>query len=435
MEEVREKEKKKTTTRRKKVEEKDSIKKDKTEEKKVTKKVTKNNKKEENKLSNSFNLIEVIIIMIITAVFGILIGSCVAYFRDDINGENVPESFKEFVNVYNDLVSEYYFDLDESKLIEAGIKGMLQYLDDPHSSYLDYDDSNSLNLELEGEYVGMGATITVEKDGYVYISDMFVNSPAANAGFKVGDRIIAVDGEKVTDKNAVEVSYKVKGQEGTGVDITIVRDGVEQTIRLIRAKVEIPSVSYKVVENTNTGYIKIDIFAKNTPEQFKRAMNELNALNIESLIIDVRDNSGGYLSSAEKIISYFLDKGDIIYQLDSKGVIEKVRNTNEKLYDIPVAVITNKMSASASEILAISLKENINAVLIGQITFGKGTVQKAVRLESGAMIKYTIQEWLSPNGNKINLVGVKPDYEVGNADEHYDAQVQKAVEVLKNNKK
>ena len=434
MEELKDKEKKKTTTRRKKVEKKDDIKEEVLEEK-VNKIVTKRDEKEESKSSSSFNLIEVIIIMIITAVFGILIGSCVAYFRDDINNENVPDSFKEFVNVYNDLVSEYYFDLDESKLIEAGIKGMLQYLDDPHSSYLDYDDSSSLNLELEGEYVGMGATITVEKDGYVYISDMFVNSPAANAGFKVGDRIIAVDGEKVTDKNAVEVSYKVKGQEGTGVDITIVRDGVEQTIRLIRAKVEIPSVSYKVVENTNTGYIKIDIFAKNTPEQFKRAMNELNAQGVDSLIIDVRDNSGGYLSSAEKIISYFLEKGDIIYQLDSKGVIEKVRNTNEKLYDLPVAVITNKMSASASEILAISLKENVNAVLIGQITFGKGTVQKAVRLESGAMIKYTIQEWLSPNGNKINLVGVKPDYEVGNADEHYDAQVKKAVEVLKNNKK
>ena len=434
MEEVKDKEKKKTTTRRKKVESNDNIK-EKVLEEKENKKVTKKDKKEENKFSTNFNLIEVIIIMIITAVFGILIGSCVTYFRDDINNENVPDSFKEFVDVYNDLVSEYYFDLDESKLIEAGIKGMLQYLDDPHSSYLDYDASNSLNLELEGEYVGMGATITVEKDGYVYISDMFVNSPAANAGFKVGDRIIAVDGEKVTDKNAVEVSYKVKGQEGTGVDITIVRDGVEQTIRLIRAKVEIPSVSYKVVENTNTGYIKIDIFAKNTPEQFKRAMNELNAQGVDSLIIDVRDNSGGYLSSAEKIISYFLDKGDIIYQLDSKGVIEKVRNTNEKLYDLPVAIITNKMSASASEILAISLKENIDAVLIGQITFGKGTVQKAVRLESGAMIKYTIQEWLSPNGNKINLVGVKPDYEVGNADEHYDAQVQKAVEVLKNNKK
>jgi len=269
MEEVKDKEKKKTTTRRKKVESNDNIK-EKVLEEKENKKVTKKDKKEENKSSTNFNLIEVIIIMIITAVFGILIGSCVTYFRDDINNENVPDSFKEFVDVYNDLVSEYYFDLDESKLIEAGIKGMLQYLDDPHSSYLDYDDSSSLNLELEGEYVGMGATITVEKDGYVYISDMFVNSPAANAGFKVGDRIIAVDGEKVTDKNAVEVSYKVKGQEGTGVDITIVRDGVEQTIRLIRAKVEIPSVSYKVVKNTNTGYIKIDIFAKQLNYSIKR---------------------------------------------------------------------------------------------------------------------------------------------------------------------
>ena len=397
------------------------------------------NKTKKDKInSSSFNLIEVIIIMIITAVFGILIGSCASYFKgnNDIekNGDiKVPGSFAEFLNIYNDLVSEYYFDIDKNKLIEAGIKGMVDYLGDPYSSYLNFDDSSSLNMELEGEYVGMGVTITYDADGNIYITDMFAGSPADKAGFKVGDIIVAVDGESIIGDGIVEVSNKVKGSIGGSVDIKIMRDGVEMTITLVRGKVEIPSVSYHIIEGTKIGFVKINIFARNTPEQFKTAMQELNSYGINSLVIDVRNNSGGYLSAVENIISSFLNKGDVIYQLNTKGETEKVKKQDNKLYDMPIVVLMNGASASASEILACSLRENVGAVLVGEKTFGKGTVQKAVRLESGAMIKYTIQEWYSPEGNKINLVGVMPDYKVTLKNDGNDNQLEKAVEILKKN--
>ena len=416
--------KKDTTTRKRKVSKK--VEKEKTEkEVKV--------QKENTNSSSSFNLIEVIIIMIITAIFGVFIGSWVAYFKD-IDEEVVPVSFKEFIDVYDDIVDEYYYDLDDDGLIDAGIKGMLDYLEDPYSSYLDNEDSESLNMELEGEYVGIGATIGISSDGYPYVVDMFENSPAALAGFEIGDKIISIDGEVVNGQNALEVSQKIKGEVGTTVDIIVSRDGIELSITLTRGKVIIPSVSYYVVEETNIGVLKIDIFAKNTPKQFKEAMDEMTKMGVKSLVIDVRDNSGGYLSSAEEIVSYFLNNGDVIYQLkDANGIVEKVTNNNSKLYDVDVAVVVNETSASASEILAISLKENINAILVGKKTYGKGTVQKTVQLDSGAMIKYTIQEWLSPNGNKVHSVGVFPDYDVNLDNSSKDKQLEKAIEVLKNN--
>lgn len=442
MKEVNEKEKKKTTTRKKTNNKKKDINKDreieveKVEEVVKEESINKVNKQAKN--TTTFNLVEVIIIMIITAVFGVLVGSCVAYFRENIVEEENPDAFDEFMNVYEDIVSEYYFDVDEEKLIEAGIKGMVDYLGDPYSSYLDYADTTSLDLSLEGEYVGMGATITVHEKGYVYISEIFKDSPAEKAGFEIGDIIVRVDDEDVTAQNSFEISEKVKGVEGTTVNIKILRNGEEKVIELVRGKVEIPSVSYRVVENTNIGFIKIDVFAKNTPDQFKRAMDELVGAGIDSVIIDVRDNSGGYLTSAESIASYFLDKEDVIYQLDTKGLVAKVRNTSEKLYDVEVVLLTNGYSASASEILASSLKENIDAIIVGEKTYGKGTVQKAVKLSSGAMVKYTVQEWYTPNGNKINGVGVIPDYEIS-LDEKYnddpvdmnDNQLQKAIEILK----
>ena len=427
MNEEKKKKKKDATTRAKKV-----LKKEKEVEIDKSKKELHISKKNVN-TSSSFNLIEVIIIMIITAVFGVFIGSCVVFFKD--NQENVvPDTFKEFIDIYGDIVNEYYYDLDNNGLIEAGIKGMVEYLGDPYSSYLDYDDSTSLNVELEGEYVGMGATISIRGDGYAYIVDMFANSPAVVAGFKIGDRIISVNGEMVTGQNTLEISQKIKGEIGTTVEIVIIRDGEEQSLTLTRGKVVIPSVSYYVVEETNIGVIKIDIFARNTPQQFKDAMNYLIKNGVSSLVIDVRDNSGGYLSSAEKIASYFLDNGDIIYQLeDTKGTVEKIRNNSNKLYDVRVAIVINEASASASEILAVSLKENVDAILVGKKTYGKGTVQKTIQLDSGAMIKYTIQEWLSPNGNRINSVGITPDYDINSDSNVEDTQLEKAIEILKNN--
>lgn len=389
--------------------------------------------------STSFNLIEVIIIMVITAVFGVLIGSCVTYFKDNVvEGNAVPKGFEEFFGVYNELVDTYYDDIDNDKLIEAGIEGMIEYLGDPFSSYLNVEETNALNEELEGEFVGMGATVSMNDAGQIYIVDLFSDSPAVRAGFIIGDVITEVGGVSVEGKTTQQVSTEIRGPEGTKVEIKILRNNEEMILTLTRGKVIIPSISYKIIDNTKIGYIDISVFAANTSSQFETAMDEMLKQGMQSVIIDVRGNSGGYLSTAERIASMFLKKNKIIYQLDTKGIVENVRTDVDGKYDLPVAVLIDGGSASASEILAGALNDSADAILIGGKTYGKGTVQKTKTLESGAMIKYTIQEWYTPNGNKVNGIGIEPDYSVG-LDEKYfnnpieanDTQLNKALELLK----
>lgn len=391
--------------------------------------------------SSTFNLIEVIIIMVITAVFGILIGTCVAYYKERVVNVNnyVPEDLREFVEIYNEISSEYYDEVDKEALVEAGIEGMVKYLGDPFSTYLDYSETQSLNEELEGEFVGMGATVSTNDQEQVYIVDLFEDSPAVKAGFEIGDIIIGVDGKSVEDKTTEEVSYLIKGKENTKVDIKILRNGKEKTLTLTRGKVIISSVVAKMIDDTNIGYINVSIFAKNTAKQFDDAIDGLLKNGAQSIIIDVRGNSGGYLTTAEEIASMFLNKGEVMYQLDTKGVIEKVTaKENGKYKDLKIAVLVNQGSASASEMLSAILKENKDAYIVGETTYGKGTVQKTKTLSSGTMIKYTIQEWYTPEGNKVNGVGIEPTNYVKISDDFYnnpvegnDNQLQEAINLLK----
>ena len=306
----------KSTNRIKKV--KDVKKKDVVEEKEIKEEVK---LEKSNSNSTSFNLIEVIIIMVITAVFGVLIGSCVTYFKDNVvEGNSVPEGFEEFFSVYNELTGAYYNDVDTDKMIEAGIEGMVNYLGDPFSSYLDFEETNALNEELEGEFVGMGATVSMNDAGQIYIVDLFSDSPAVRAGFLIGDVILEVGGVSTAGKTTQQVSYEIRGPEGTKVDIKVLRNNEELVLTLTRGKVVIPSVTYKVIDSTNIGYIDISVFAANTPSQFEVAMDDLLDKGVKSVIIDVRGNSGGYLSSAERIASMFLKKNKTIYQLIQQQV-------------------------------------------------------------------------------------------------------------------
>ena len=399
-------------------------------------KVVKEEKVNNDVSSSMFTFFEVIIIAFIAAVVGILFTTGFYSLKDN-ESNNTPDEFKEFLDVYNELVDEYYTDIDKNALLEAGIKGMVEYLGDPHSYYLDFDSSYSLNEELEGEFVGMGATITVDENGNVYILEVFDDSPGKKAGFMEGDIIKKVDGVDMQSRDVTEVSYKVKGKAGTKVDIVVLRGDEEKTITLTRGKVVLKSVDYYMAED-NVGYVSISIFAKNTPEQFKTAVDTLIKDGAKSIVLDVRGNSGGYLEVATEIASMFLKKGSIVYQLNTKGKVEKIKSTNDKLYNVDVAVLIDGSSASASEILAAALNENNNSPLIGVKTFGKGTVQKAKMLESGAMIKYTIQEWYTPNGSKVDTIGISPTY-VEEYSEDYcnnpipdnDNQLKKAIEVIK----
>lgn len=391
-----------------------------------------------------FNYAEVIVIMIITLILGTAIGSFITYIANDKTPDKeiiteVPDDLEEFVKTYNNIINDYYEEVDQEELLEAGINGMLEYLDDDYSVYMDEEASSDFNEQVEGKYTGIGVEIIQEVEGNVYISRVFDNSPAANAGLQAGDVFLKVAGEDVTGKTAADISSMIKGSTKNEVEIVVKRGDKEKTFTLSLKEVEIESVNSRVFEKNGKkiGYLELTIFASNTYTQFERKLLELEGKNIDSLVIDVRDNSGGYLSTVTDIASLFMDKSKIIYQLDTKGVVEQIYSRTNTSRDYDIAVLINHNSASASEILAAALQESYGATIVGTNSFGKGTVQKAYQLESGATVKYTIQKWLTPNGNWVNEVGVKPDVEVEldgtyfqDPSDETDTQLQKALEKL-----
>lgn len=391
-----------------------------------------------------FNYLEVIIIMIITLILGVVIGSFVTYVgksnkSNGVVSNQIPSEFREFFDAYNNISNDYYEDINQKELIEAGIKGMLEYLGDDYSVFLDNDASEDFNEQVEGKYTGVGVQIAINSDNRVQIYQVFANSPAAVAGLKVGDVFLKVNGENVKKKNTSEISSLIKNSDKKTVEVTILRDGVEKKFDLVLKEVEIESVTSKVFNKNNKkiGYIGINIFAANTYEQFERTLLVLEGQNIDDLVIDVRDNSGGYLNCVTSIASLFLNKNKVIYKLDTKGLIEPIYSTSNTNRKYNIAVLINNNSASASEILAAALKESYNARVVGVNSYGKGTVQRAYQLESGATVKYTIQKWLTPDGNWINEVGVEPTDKVELSTEYFaeptddnDNQLQRALDLL-----
>jgi len=451
--------KKKTTTRVKKdvtINEKSARSKkvetneEKVVKKRVVKKVEKDIQPEEKvreviiERKVGFNYAEVIVIMIITLILGGIVGSFINYVSGGnkvINNivERIPSELQEFVNVYNDNLDEYYEEIDRDELLEAGINGMLEFLGDDYSVYMDQDQTQNFNEQVEGKYTGVGIEIALQEDGTVMITDVFDNTPAERAGLKIGDIFYKVGDIDVSEKNPDEISSMIKNSKSKTVEITMLRDKKEKTFSLTLEEVELESVVSKMFNKNGKkiGYIELSIFASNTYSQFEKQLLELERHGIDSLIIDVRDNSGGYLSTVTSIASLFLEKDKVIYQLDTKGVVEKIYSSTKASRDYDIAVLVNYNSASASEILAAAIQESYGGKIVGVNSFGKGTVQKAYQLESGATVKYTIQKWLTPNGNWINEKGVTPDIEVTLSEEYFknpsdetDNQLQKALEEL-----
>lgn len=392
-----------------------------------------------------FNYAEVIVIMIITLILGAVIGSFVSFISKGKEVENgniiseVPEDLEEFVNTYNNIINDYYEEVDHDKLLEAGINGMLEFLDDDYSVYMDEEVSDDFNEQVEGKYTGIGVEIIQLESGIVQISRVFNNTPASVAGLKAGDVFVKVGDTSVEGMTSAEISALIKGSKTDKVTVVVKRKEEEKTFTLTLKEVEIESVTSKVFEKNGKkiGYIELTIFAANTYTQFEKKLLELEGKNIDSLIIDVRDNSGGYLSTVTDIASLFMDKSKIIYQLDTKGVVEKIYSKSNTKRDYDISILINQSSASASEILAAALQESYGATVVGVNSFGKGTVQKAYQLESGATVKYTVQKWLTPKGNWINEKGVKPDIEIKMAGDYYenpcdetDTQLQKALEEI-----
>lgn len=361
-----------------------------------------------------FSYPEMVIIMIIAILFGFLIGNVVSFTKKETTNSSVPSELKEFVDTYNDIVNNYYDKVNKEELIDAGIKGMINYLDDPYATYFDGTSSTNFNQTLEGNYEGVGIEVTLDNNK-VKITKVFADTPAKKAGIKVGDYITKVNGESVEGKSLSDVVSLIKNAKNKEVEITITRDNQEKAMKVTRTTVDMPYTSSKVYEENGKkiGYLKIEMFSNNITKQVKKELESLKKKNIDKLVIDVRDNPGGYLTQVTEILSLFMTKKDVIYQLQTKNNKEKVYGTSSKAtYSYPVVVLINENSASASEILASAFKETYNAEIVGVNSYGKGTVQKTGDLNNGDTIKYTVQKWLTPKGNWINEKGVTPTKEV-----------------------
>ena len=364
-----------------------------------------------------FNYLEVVLIMIITLIIGGFLGGTVVKFAgkdSKIINKTSNNQYQEFIDTYNDIKKNYYEKIDEDALLDAGIKGMLEFLGDKYSVYMDQEETDEFNEQVEGKYEGVGVEIVQDENDAVSIYRVFESSPAQKAGLRVGDIIQKIGEEDVTSKTTAEISEMIKKSKEKKVHITILRDQETMEFTLERKSIDIESVAIKTfdVNQKKIGYIAISVFASNTEEQFSKKLKELEKEKIDGLVIDVRGNSGGYLNKVTDIASMFLEKGKVIYQLDTKGIVEQIRDESKEKRTYPIAVLINKGSASASEILAASLSESYGASLVGSTSYGKGTVQRAYTLESGATVKYTIQKWLTPKGTWINEKGLTPTHPV-----------------------
>lgn len=379
------------------------------------------------KKSVEFNLIEVIVIILITGIVVSVASGLIVFKNYDklssVASSDSTTNFSEFNNAYNHIVNSYVKEVDKDKLIEAAIEGMYTYLNDEYSIYMDEESTKSLEERLDGQYTGVGIEITVNKDdNKIIINKVFSNSPAMDAGLKAGDELIALDDVLLSDKEYTYVSDTIKSSKKDTFNIKYIRDGKEYEVTLKKKNVLIDSVISK--EYANVGYIQIQTFSATTSKQVKDKINGFSK-NIDSIVIDVRNNTGGYLSAAYEIADYFVVKGKPIYQLkDKEGKITTYKAKSNVLREFEgISVLINEYSASASEVLTLALKESANATTIGIKSYGKGTVQETDTLSSGAMVKYTTAYWLSPNGNSINTIGISPDIEEKNADKQLDTAI------------
>ncbi len=384
--------------------------------------------------NSGFNTIEVLVIILVTILFGIAAGYALSYSRT--GGVEVSKETQELIQTYNNILVNYDGEVSEEELLDAAVSGMVSSLGDPHSTFLEGTESDNFNQTISGSFVGIGVTVQWCENKF-YVVEVLDNTPASGK-IIVGDIITSVDGKSTDGITINELVDMITGKVGTKVKVEVLRDEETKTYTFKRKKVELDSVYSRMVDD-KIGYILIESFAGNTFEQFEKQLKTLEKDGMESLIIDVRNNAGGRLSEASDILDLFLKKNKVLYIVQTKDETEMIYSKNDTYRSYPVAVLVDKGSASASEILAAGFKDNYkNIHIVGTTTYGKGTVQKAVSLSSGATLKYTTQKWLTPKGEWLNGKGLKPDVEVEQSKEYYsdptdekDTQLQDAIKVLK----
>jgi carboxyl-terminal processing protease len=396
-------------------------------------------------MSSTFRTSEVVILVLLTCIISLGFGFFLHYRMTDETTsdelvDNIDPEIQEFIKNYNNIINNYYKDVDKKELINQAIKGMVDSLDDPYSSYIDESESSNFNILLNGSYEGLGVQIVKDTEGNIIIYKVFEDSPASKAELKPGDILLKINDVDLKDKTTEFFSSYVKTSEVNNFTILYKRGNDEKTVVLKKELIAIKSVFSKIYEegNKRIGYLGVETFALNTYAQFKAELEKLEKDGIDSLIIDLRDNSGGHLVTVKNMISLFLDTTHVIYQTQDKTEIEKTYSTGSVTKTYPIVILANRQSASASEVMIGALKDEYGATLVGETTYGKGTVQELLSTNSGGQYKITTKKWLTPSGYWVNEKGIKPDVEVVLKEDYYlnpivenDNQLQSAFELLR----
>lgn len=322
------------------------------------------------------------------------------------------EEFAKLYEAYDTLKENYFEDLDEQQLIDGAISGMVESLDDPYSDYMSLKDAKSFRESISASFEGIGAEIQ-EKDGYIAIVSPLKGSPAEKAGLLPEDLILSVDGKSIQGMSTTEAVALIRGKKGTKVKLSIQRGNAEPTeVTITRDTIPIETVYGEMLKD-DIGKVQITNFSERTYEELVAILEDLKSQGMKGLVLDLRQNPGGLLEQAIKITSMFVPEGKLLFKVeDRQGNVQEYPSTGEGNGDFPLVVIIDKGSASASEILAGAVSESAGVPLVGQTTFGKGTVQRAEDFNDGSNIKLTTDKWLTPDGNWVHEKGIKPDYEV-----------------------
>lgn len=346
-------------------------------------------------------------------------------------GDNVTSKINELTEIVDSL---FLYDYDKDEMADNIYKAVMSSLDDPYSKYYTAEEYKELSASTEGVYYGIGATVTLNDDGYVRIVQTQEGSPAEEAGILAEDVITEVAGENVKGMKLDDIVSRMKGEEGTSVTLTIVRGDETLKTDVTRRKIDSVLVAGKMLDN-NIGYIAISQFEGVTLEQFNNAFDDLKEQGMQGLIIDVRGNPGGRLDTVTDILDRLLPEGLIVYMQDKNGKREEIRSDEECDLDVPCAVLVNGNSASASEVFSGALQDYGLAGIIGTQTFGKGIVQSIYKLDDGSAVKLTTQDYYTPNGNNIHGIGITPDEVVELDEDAYkkdgtDTQLDAAVRYI-----
>ncbi len=393
------------------------------------------------KNKSGFQLKELIIIVVITSLLTSLTTGVIMYNNNRITNHvsgsdlNQDENLKEFLKVYASLIGDYYTDFDKKAMLEEAMKAMFNYLGEDYSDYLNKDETDSLASKLNGTYKGIGVQIVDQN----IIYKVFPDSPAAEVGMQVGDKIVTINGEDTSNKTSDEVASLIQNATGEKVALGVLRNDSPIQFEIEVKTLLVPAINYQLVDygSKKIGYLAISTFSNTVAVQVKGALTNMESQGMDSLVIDLRNNTGGYLAQASEIANFFLEEGKIIYSLAEKDTTEEFRDDTSEKRDYPVAIIMNEGTASASEILAAALKDSYhrNVTLVGETSYGKGKVQQTRSLEDGSMVKYTTARWLRPNGDCIDGVGIRPDVEVelllpSEGEEVVDTQLKEALRIL-----